>query len=87
MSLENDLILGIKVINYQYATVEIARFRKSEFGWILRFPDGKPAGIMELGVPNEARRVVYQLAKMVGCKEANDFVLFPEPLKCKVKYR
>jgi len=77
----------LKVINYQYATVEIAGFRKSEFGWLLQFPDGKPAGIMELGVPIKAHQAVYQLSKMVGCKEANDYVVFPEPLKCKVKYR
>lgn len=77
----------LKVINYQYATVGITGFRKSEFGWLLQFPNGKPAGIMELGVPAEARMAVYRLSKMVACKEDNDFVVFPEPLKCKVKYR
>ena len=80
----------LKVINYQQATVEIAGFRKSEFGWLLRFSDGKPAGIMELGVPNEARKAVYQLAKMVEAREVKDYVFFPEAnesLKCKVKYR
>jgi len=76
----------VKVINYQYATVGITGFRKSEFGWLLQFPDGKPAGIMELGVPAEARMAVYGLSKMVACKEVNDFVVFPKPLKCKVKY-
>ncbi|GAB6154742.1 RNA ligase family protein [Desulfosporosinus burensis] len=78
----------LKVINYQYATVEIAGFRKSKFGWLLRFPDSKPAGIMELGVPTEARKVVYKLSTMVGSNEANDFVIFSKGLpKCKVKYR
>jgi len=79
----------LRVINYQYATVEIAGFRKSEFGWLLRFPDGKSAGIMEL-VPAEARKAVYQLAKMIGSKEADDYVFFPKTngsLRCKVKYR
>lgn len=43
---------------------------------------------MELGVPPEARKAVYQLAKMVKCKETNDYVYFPNnSLKCKVKYR
>lgn len=77
----------VKVINYHYATVGITGFRKSEFGWLLQFPDGKPAGIMELGVPDVARKAVYHLSKEVACKEVNDFVVFPEPLKCKVKYR
>lgn len=58
------------LINYQYATVEIAGFRKSEFGWLLRFPDGKPSGFMELGVPAEARKVIYQLAKSTGSKRS-----------------
>ncbi len=38
--------------------------------------DGKPDGIMELGVPAEARKAVYQLAKMAGAKHADDYVLF-----------
>ena len=70
----------LKVINYQYETVEIAGFRKSEFGWLLRFPDGKPAGIMELGVPVDARKAVYQIAKMVGSEEANDYVFFQKQM-------
>ena len=78
----------LKVINYKYMTVSITGIRKSEFGWLLGFPDGKPAGIMELGVPADARKVVYELAKMVGAKETNDYVYFPnDSLKCKVKYR
>lgn len=80
----------LKVVNYQYATVEIAGFRKSEFGWLLRFPDGKSAGLMELGVPADARKAVYQFAKIVGCEEVNDYSYFLKgngSLKCKVKFR
>lgn len=78
----------LKVVNYQYATVSIAGFRKSKFGWLLNFQDGSPAGMMELGVPVEAKKAVYQLAKMVPVKETSDYVCFPnETLKCKVKYR
>ena len=80
----------LKVINYQYATIEIAGFRKSKFGWVLRFPDGKPAGIMELGVPFEARKAVYELSRMLESKEVDDYVYFQKTIrsvKCKVKYR
>ena len=45
---------------------------------------------MELGVPVEARKAVYQLAGIVGCEEINDYAYFPKgnaSLKCKVKYR
>lgn len=78
----------LKVINYKYATVSIAGFRKSEFGWLLRFPDGKPAGEMELGVPVEARKAVYKLSRIVKVKETKDYIYFPnESLKCNIKYR
>jgi len=43
---------------------------------------------MELGVPADARKIVYELAKMVGAKETKDYVYFPnDSLKCKIKYR
>lgn len=80
----------LKVINYLYLTVEIAGYRKSEFGWLLRFPDGKSAGIMELGVPNEAKKTIYRLGKMFDTQETKDYVIFPKEngsLQCKVKYR
>lgn len=78
----------LKVINYKYMTVTITGFSKSEFGWLLGYPDGKPAGLMELGVPVEARRIVYKLAKMVRVKETKDYIYFPsDTLKCKIKYR
>jgi DNA ligase 1 len=36
----------LKVINYQYEDLLITRLRKGEFGLLLSFLDGKPAGIM-----------------------------------------
>lgn len=80
----------LKVVNYQYTTIEIIGLRKSQFGWLLRFPDGKPAGVMELAVPAEARKMVNQFAKIVGCEEVDDYAYFTKgnkSLKCKVKYR
>lgn len=73
----------LKVINYKYATVSIGGFRKSEFGWLLLFPDGKQAGVMELGVSAEARKIVHKLARIVKTKETNDYNV---QLKCKVRY-
>jgi DNA ligase-1 len=78
----------LKVINYKYITVSIAGYRKSEFGWLLEFMDGKPAGLMELGVSAEACKMVYELAHKVKAKETKDYVHFPNnSLTCKVKYR
>lgn len=77
----------LKVINYQYTTVSITGFRKLEFGWLLQFQDGRPAGILEL-VPTEARKAVYQVSRMVPVKETKDFVYFPnDSLQCRIKYR
>lgn len=78
----------IKVINYKYSTVTIAGFRKSKFGWLLKFSNGQRAGLMELGVPIESRKMVYELARRVKVTEINGYIYFPnDSLKCKVKYR
>lgn len=77
----------LKVINYSYADVWIKGYRKSEFGWLLGFEDGRSAGIMELGVPPEARKAIYLLNKDLKTGEKGDFVYFREALKCRVKYR
>ncbi|PAE17431.1 hypothetical protein CHH91_04250 [Virgibacillus sp. 7505] len=37
----------LKVINYQYEDVCISGLRKKEFGLLLSFKDGSPAGILE----------------------------------------
>ncbi|ODA41928.1 hypothetical protein [Desulfosporosinus sp. BG] len=49
-------------------TVSIVEFRKSELVWLLRFPDEKPAGVVELGVPIDTWKAVYEFAKMVRGK-------------------
>lgn len=78
----------LKVINYKYMTVSIVGFRKSEFGWLINFPNGSPAGLMELGVPVDARKMVYELARKVKAKETNGYVYFPNDIiNCKIKYR
>jgi DNA ligase 1 len=73
----------LKVINYQYANVMVNGFRKEEFGLLLSYEDGRYAGIMELGMPKEERKKIYQMPKKVE----NDKFVFIEPLSCYVKYR
>lgn len=74
----------LKVINYQYADVILSGYRKSKFGWLLTYPDGTYAGIMELGVPPAARREVYQYPIQ---KETKDFKYLVNPLPIRIKYR
>jgi DNA ligase 1 len=73
----------LKVINYRYTNVVVNGYRKDNFGLLLSYEDGKYAGIMELGVPIEARKKIYQMPK----KDENDKFVFIEPLSCFIKYR
>ncbi|WP_214731276.1 ATP-dependent DNA ligase [Bacillus sp. ISL-46] len=72
----------LKVINYQYANVIVNGYRKDEFGWLLSYADGRYAGIMELGVPQEEKMRIYQTSK-----DENERLVFIEPVSCNVKYR
>lgn len=73
----------LKVINYQYDDVMITGLRKGEFGLLLSFLDGKPAGIMEF-MPPAARKELYRLQQVVSEDIRNTFI---KPIKCRVKYR
>ncbi|MGM7722136.1 ATP-dependent DNA ligase [Metabacillus sp. Hm71] len=73
----------LKVINYQYEVVYITGIRKDEFGVLLSFLDGKPAGIIEF-IPTNDRKKLYSLSKV---HFENDKFLFIDPIKCRVKYR
>ncbi|MEY2195755.1 ATP-dependent DNA ligase [Neobacillus sp. BF23-41] len=73
----------LKVINYQYEDVCITGLRKGEFGLLLSFLDGKPAGLMEFMPPAE-RKSLYQQQRIVSEDEKFNFI---EPFKCRVKYR
>jgi DNA ligase 1 len=73
----------LKVINYQYDDVLITGLRKGEFGLLLSFLDGKPAGVMEF-MPTADRKELYSLQQVVSEDENFTFI---EPIKCQVKYR
>jgi DNA ligase-1 len=76
--------LGLdKVINYQYENVYIKGIRKDEFGLLLLFLDGKPAGLMEF-MPPADRKKLYSMYKVHSDTEKFKFI---EPIKCRVKYR
>jgi DNA ligase-1 len=77
----------LKSVVYQYESVLVIGYRKSEFGWLLNYQNGEYAGVLELGVPLESRNAVYELSKSIAVKEQKDYVYFPQPIRCKVKYR
>ena len=74
----------LKVINYQYTDAIVTGYRKSKFGWILEYPDGTYAGVMELGVPPAVRQKFYQYPIK---KETKDYRYLATPQPIKVKYR
>lgn len=73
----------LKVINYQYDDVMITGLRKGEFGLLLSFLDGRPAGIMEFMPPKE-RNALYGQLEVVS---EDDKFTFIEPVQCRVKFR
>ncbi len=75
----------LKVINYQYVDVIVTGWRKDKFGWLLNFADtGVYAGVMELGVPPDARRLVYSMPVE---HESDKYAYLAQPFPVTVKYR
>lgn len=77
----------LKSVAYSYENVRIHSVRKSEFGMLLSYKTGEYAGLLELGVPPEIRRTVYQLAYELKAKEVDDMLYLKSPIECKVKFR
>lgn len=73
----------LKVINYQYTDIYVTGLRKDEFGLLLSFLDGKPAGLMEF-MPPDDRKKLYSMQQV---NYENDKFRFIEPIKIHVKYR
>jgi DNA ligase 1 len=73
----------LKVINYQFANVMITGLRKEEFGLLLSFLDGRPAGLMEF-MPSAEKINLYRQHQIIS--EVDKFT-FIKPIKCKVKFR
>lgn len=76
----------LKIINYQYADVHIAGWRKEEFGWLAQI-DGRPAGVIELAVPPEHKRAFYGVASTIVTGEDRNFVYVQPRIKARVRFR
>ncbi|WNQ09579.1 RNA ligase family protein [Paenibacillus aurantius] len=81
----------VKIINWQYADVYIAGYRRKEFGWLAAVPtaDGqmRTAGVIELGVTPEQKRAFYGVCKHLVIGEDNHFVHLDPRIRAKVKIR
>lgn len=76
----------LKIINYEYADVHIAGWRKEEFGWLVH-ANGKPAGIIELAVPAAYKKAFYNVAKAIVNGEDRNFVYVEPRIKARVRFR
>lgn len=76
----------LKIINYTYANLQIAGYRKNQFGWLLK-NDERPVGILELAVPSAHKKAFYGIAKTIMTGEDRDFVYVQPVLKAKVRFR
>ncbi|MBW5448622.1 ATP-dependent DNA ligase [Cohnella sp. CFH 77786] len=76
----------LKIINYTYANVEIAGYRRSQFGWLAQ-QNGKPAGIIELAVPAAHKQAFYGVAKALKTGEKGDFVYVEPRIRARVRSR
>ncbi|WP_409175628.1 ATP-dependent DNA ligase [Brevibacillus fortis] len=76
----------LKIINYSYVDVHIAGWRKGDFGWLAHY-NGRPAGVIELGVPPTHKQAFYGVAKQLITGEDRDFVYVQPQVKARVKMR
>ncbi|MED4581901.1 ATP-dependent DNA ligase [Brevibacillus choshinensis] len=81
----------VKIINYTYADVHIAGYRKGDFGWIAHVPrEGgglRPVGVIELGVPPTHKQAFYGVVKPLITGEDRNFVYVQPQIKARVKFR
>lgn len=76
----------LKVINYQYENIWITGLRKKEFGVLLSFEDGSPAGVMEFMKPADRKKLYAEYKKYIRT-ETDDFIYLEPRLKGIVRYR
>lgn len=76
----------LKIINYEYAVMDIAGYRKNQFGWLLKH-ENRYVGILELAVPSAYKSALYGVAKSIATDEDRDFVYVQPVLKAKVRFR
>jgi DNA ligase-1 len=80
----------LKVINYQYADVYLAGYRKDEFGWLAHVKENgkmRPAGIIELGANPTQKKAFRNISKQLVSGEDKNFVYLDPRIQAKVKFR
>lgn len=76
----------VKVINYPYVDVQIAGWRKGDFGRLAHY-NSRPVGVIELGVTPSHKQAFYDVAKPLITGEDREFVYVQPLIKARVKFR
>lgn len=75
----------LKIINYQHADVMVVGYRKSQFGWIIHL-NGKPAGVLEQGVPLAVRRSFQAEIQDLIIGEDRDYVYLKPAVQARIRF-
>lgn len=87
----NSLYVGrrdprwIKIINYEYAEVTIAGYRRDEFGWLAHH-EGRPAGIIEFA-PAAHKKAFRAVAGGLVTGQDKNFVYVEPRIRARVRFR
>jgi len=76
----------IKIMNYKFAEVQIAGYRKNQFGWLLQHRN-RTVGLLELAVPSSHKNAFYGASKCLITGEDNNFVYIEPSIKARVRFR
>jgi DNA ligase-1 len=76
----------VKIINYTYAEVQIAGYRKNQFGWLLQHR-GRNVGVLELAVPSAHKKAFLGVTKALVTGEDRNFVFVQPNIAALVRFR
>ncbi len=76
----------IKIINYNYAEVQIIGYRKNQFEWLLQHR-GRNVGVLELAVPSSHKKAFYGVSKGLVTGEDRNFVYVQPNIAARVRFR
>jgi DNA ligase-1 len=76
----------IKIINYNYAEVQIAGYRKNQFGWLLKHQE-RNVGVLELAVPSSHKKAFYGVSKGLISGEDRNFVYVQPSIAVRIRFR
>lgn len=77
----------LKIINWRYHTCTISGYKRNGGGWLLRFDNGKFAGLVEFGMTPVDKQAFYQIAQRLKVKETSQYVYIEPVLRCLIKGR